>query len=517
MDPQVEHGILDALDEAIIFSDSDGAIRQINRRALELFEIDGQEFLAGPRVELARTIALQMEDPEGFMESLQQLRTDPTFELRLEIEQVLPARRHLRLYSGPALDPQGRTGRIDVFADISVSVRRAQEIERLYEQARSAAESYRGGLLPDGIPSVPRFNLVAHYIPAADGRAVCGDFYDFVPVTGGRLGLVIGDVCGVGPRAANDSAMTRHSLRTLAMEESDPGELLQRVSAQLRAQIGRDRFVRVAWALLEPETGILHYATAGHVPPVLYRAESGEVEWLNDGGGLPLGAVADVDYETATTKLDPGDMLIFYTDGVTEAARSGRPFGQGKLAELVKQYGVGTPGELIQALRRAVGAWVTDGELRDDVALLVSQLAPDTAIDEPVRELVLPNEPVRIRDIRRFVGRFLADVRAPVDTSSDILLALSEAAANACRYGRRSDSWSELRIQCRLEKPDVIVTVSDEGPGFDPSDFELSRLPDPFASGGRGLFLMEQLVDEVGIDSSQDGTTVTLKRRAFGD
>jgi serine phosphatase RsbU (regulator of sigma subunit)/anti-sigma regulatory factor (Ser/Thr protein kinase) len=514
VDSQVLHGILDALDEAIIYSDASGVIRHINRRAFELFEVAGADFLNGPRVALARTIALETEDPEGFMESLQQLRTEPTCELRLEIEQVLPARRHLRLYSGPALDPAGGVGRIDVFDDISVAVHRAQEIERLYEEARSAAESYRGGLLPDGIPSLPRFNLVAHYIPAADGRAVCGDFYDFVPIED-KLALVVGDVCGVGPRAANDSAMTRHSLRMLAIEDSDPGRLLQRVSGQVRAQIGNDRFVRLALGVLDPERAVLHYATAGHVPPIVYRSRTQEVEWL-EGGGVPLAIEASASYRTRTLQLDPGDTLVFYTDGVTEAARYGRPFGQGKLAALVKQYGVGTPGEFIQAVRRAVGAWV-NGDLRDDVALVVSQVIPDTGISEPIRELVLPNEPARMRDIRRFVGRFLADVRAPVDTSSDILLALSEAAANACRYGRRRDSWSELRIQCRLERPDVIVSVSDEGPGFDPSGYELSELPDPFAGGGRGLFLMEQLMDEVAIDSTHEGTTVTLKRRAFGE
>jgi serine phosphatase RsbU (regulator of sigma subunit)/anti-sigma regulatory factor (Ser/Thr protein kinase) len=515
MDSQVVHGILDALDEAILFSDAGGIIRQINRRALEFFEVDSSQFLNGPRVALARTIAVQTEDPDGFMETLQELRTDPLRELRFDIEQVLPARRHLRFYSGPAPAPDGGVGRVDVFADISVAVRRAKEIEALYEQARAAAESYRGGLLPDGIPSLSRFNLVAHYIPAASGRAVCGDFYDFVPVTGGRLGLVIGDVCGVGPRAANDSAMTRHSLRTLATQEQDPGELLQRVGEHIGGQIGRDRFVRLALAVLEPEGGTVQFASAGHVPPTLYRASTGQVEWL-ETGDVPLGTQSGARYETSSLELDPGDMLIFYTDGVTEAARHGQPFGQGKLTALVKQYGVGTPGEFVQGLRRAVGAWV-NGELRDDIALLVTQAVPEAAVEEPTRELVLPNEPARIRDIRRFVGGFLADVRAPVDTSSDILLALSEAAANACRYGRRSDAWSQLRVQCRLEKPDVVVSVSDEGPGFDPSSFDVSQLPDTFARGGRGLFLMEQLMDEVAIESTGEGTTVILKRRAFDE
>jgi serine phosphatase RsbU (regulator of sigma subunit)/anti-sigma regulatory factor (Ser/Thr protein kinase) len=514
MDSQAVLGILDALDEAIIVSDAGGVIRQINRRARDFFEIEAAEFLDGPRVALARTIALQTEDPDGFMESLQQLRADPSCELRFEIEQVLPARRHLRFYSGPALSSDGGTGRVDVFADISLAVRRANEIEQLYEQARAAAESYRGGLLPEGIPSLPRFNLVAHYIPAADGRSVCGDFYDFVPMPDGRMGLVIGDVCGVGPRAANDSALTRHSLRYLVSEETDPGKLLERVSEQVRSQIGSERFVRVAFGLLEPGSATLEYGVAGQVPPILYRSKTNEVEWL-EGGGLPLAVESGAHYETRRRQMDPGDMLIFYTDGVTEAARRGRPFGQGKLADLVKQYGVGTPGEFIQALRRAVGAWISGGELRDDVALLVTQVVRDAAVHEPTRELVLPNEPARIREVRRFVGSFLADVRAPVDTSADVLLAVSEAAANACRYGRRSETWSEMRIQCRLERPDVVVTVSDEGSGFDPAGLEVTRIPDPFASGGRGLFLMQELMDEVSTSSSEEGTTVTLKRQIF--
>jgi anti-sigma regulatory factor (Ser/Thr protein kinase) len=296
---------------------------------------------------------------------------------------------------------------------------------------------------------------------------------------------------------------------------SDPGELLTRVNRHVCEQIGSERFVRLAFGLLDPERGILEYSTAGHVPPILYRARTGETEWLEDKG-LALAIDPDARYRTSCLELHPGDMLVFYTDGVTEAARYGRPFGQGKLADLVKEYGVGTPGEFVQAIRRAVGAWVAGGRHRDDVALVVGQVVPDRAANEPIRELVIPNEPARIRDIRRFVGAFLAEVRAPVETSYEILLALSEAAANACRYGRKSGTWSELRIQCRLERPDVIVSLSDEGPGFQPSRFEVSEVPDTLASGGRGLFLMEQLMDEVEIDSSREGTTVTLKRRAFG-
>jgi anti-sigma regulatory factor (Ser/Thr protein kinase) len=254
-------------------------------------------------------------------------------------------------------------------------------------------------------------------------------------------------------------------------------------------------------------------ACGGHPLPLLVRA-GGTVEEAGRPGQL-IGALPEVTVRDRTVALDPGDRLLLYTDGITEAVRRGRPFGQSKLADLIKQYGVGTPGELIQALRRAVAHWVSGGELRDDIALLVSQVVPDSAVQEPIRELVVPNEPARIREVRRFVGSFLADIRAPVETSFDILLAVSEAAANASRHGRRSDTWSELRVQCRLEGQDVVVSVTDEGSGFDPGGFETAQMPDRFASGGRGLFLMQQLTDEVSARTTAEGTTVTLRRRVF--
>ena len=98
---------------------------------------------------------------------------------------------------------------------------------------------------------------------------------------------------------------------------------------------------------------------------------------------------------------------------------------------------------------------------------LVSQVVPDALVGEPTRELVLPNEPARLSEIRRFVAHYLADVRAPVDISSEIVLAVSEAAGNAARYGRRQEGRSELRIRCSLAGPMVEIAVADDGGGFD--------------------------------------------------
>lgn len=504
--------VLDAVDEAIVFRDRNGIARVINERAGALFQVEPDRFLGGPVVELLRTIARQTEDPEDFMEAFQSLRDEPASELRLQLEQIIPSRRRLRLFSAPTFDDEGSlVGRIDVFTDISDSAARAEEIERLYEGARKTAESYQRALLPDQVPVLPRVSLVAHYVAAAGQRAVCGDFYDFVTLRDGRMALVIGDVCGIGPAAANDAALSRYTLRSLAARESDAGALLRSMNDLIHAQSSNERFVRMLLGVLDPERAILEYANAGHVPPVLYRAADGSVDWLAEGG-LPLGVEDGTDYKVARIELAPGDMLVFYTDGLTEAPRHGRPFGQAKFADLVAEYGVGTPGELVQALRRGVDAWVSN-DLRDDLALVVTKIVPDATLEQPFRELVLPNEAIRVPEIRAFVASFLADIRAPVDVSGEILLATGEAAANANRHGKRAEGRSEIRVQCSYQEGTVSVTIADDGAGFDPARIESAGLPDRFASGGRGLYLMRELMDQVEVDSSPAGTRLTMRRR----
>jgi serine phosphatase RsbU (regulator of sigma subunit)/anti-sigma regulatory factor (Ser/Thr protein kinase)/PAS domain-containing protein len=504
--------VVDAVDEAIIFRDRQGTVRVANRRAGSLFDFDPDDHLGAPAVELLRLIARQTEDPEELMEFFQGLRDQPEAELRREIEQIIPVRRKLRIFSGPTFDDSGTlVGRIDVFTDVTEASKRSEEIERLYERTRKIAESYQRGLLPVDMPRLPRVGMVAHYIAAAGEKAVCGDFYDFLPMADGRVGLVLGDVCGIGPIAANDAALTRYTLRSFSGQVSDPANLLQWMNAHIKQQSTPERFVRLLIGVLDPERAGLTYANAGHVPPILYRAATTEVELLGEGG-LVLGIEDDSRYKAGRVELEPGDMVVFYTDGITEAPRLGEPFGQRRLLDIVKRYGVGSPGELVQALRRSVEGWVGHEDLRDDIALLIFQVAPDSAIDEPVREMVVPNEPARISDIRRFVAAFLADLRAPVEISSDILLAVGEAAGNAYRHGRRHEGRSEIRVRCEYQRPDLEVEIADDGAGFDEVAVARRGTPDPLSQGGRGLFLMRELMDDVSVAPSPAGTTVVMRR-----
>lgn len=510
------NAVVEAVEEAIIFSDRRQQIRVLNERAVALFDVDPEEIVGEPMVRLLRHIARQTEDPEGFMESYQVLRDEPEVQFEREVEQIIPVRRVLHALSRPARDEAGKlVGRVDVFTDITERVRRSREVERLLSEARSTAESYQRALLPTVPSSLPRIGLVAHYIPASGARSVCGDFYDFLTLKDGRVLVALGDVCGIGPRAVSDAAMARYTLELLARSMDDPQEILAAMSRHMRDRLGGERFVRLVVATLDPERAVLHYATAGHVPPLLFRHGSGRAEWLGEGG-LPIGVEDEPEYKTGALELHPGDTLFMYTDGVTEAARRGRPMGQGRLNDLVTEFGVGTPGELVQGVRRAVEAWVDKG-LGDDLAMVAVQVVPDTSVDAPARELVLPNDPARIREVRSFISEFLADLRAPLDVASEIVLAAGEAAGNAVKYGRRENKQGEIRVRCLVDGVFIRVTVADDGLGFDVAGKLEEAHPDPLAAGGRGLFLMRELMDEALIDSSDEGTTVTLTRQAFAE
>jgi stage II sporulation protein AB (anti-sigma F factor) len=110
------------------------------------------------------------------------------------------------------------------------------------------------------------------------------------------------------------------------------------------------------------------------------------------------------------------------------------------------------------------------------------------------------------------VAAYLADLRAPIEVTQEIVIAVGEAASNACKYGRRPDGRSEIRIRCALEGSEVVILVSDDGPGIDLDVVRQNGLPDRFSSGGRGMFLMNQLMDSVDFQSSGGGTTVVLRR-----
>jgi serine phosphatase RsbU (regulator of sigma subunit) len=239
-------------------------------------------------------------------------------------------------------------------------------LERV-EQELQVARRIQHASLPEEVPKLEGWRISPYYRPA---REVGGDFYDFIDLEDGRVGVVVGDATGKGVPAALVVTATHSMLRAVAQTLSSfsPGEILEQVNETLLARIPSNMFVTCFYAILDPDSGALSYANAGHDPPYLRRL-TGEVEELR-ARGMPLGLMSGMSYEEGEVFLREADSVIFYSDGLVEAHdHGGKMFGFPRLRALVAEHGEErSPGNfLLDELYSFVGeGW----EQEDDITLL---------------------------------------------------------------------------------------------------------------------------------------------------
>jgi steroid delta-isomerase-like uncharacterized protein len=234
-------------------------------------------------------------------------------------------------------------------------------------QELRVARSIQEASLPKEVPTLEGWVISPRYQPA---REVGGDFYDFHLLSEGRLGLVVGDATGKGVPAALVMSTTCGMLQVTAqaLGSSSPGEVLSQVNETLLARIPQNMFVTCFYAILDPHSGTLRYANAGHDPPYLHR--NGNAEQLK-ARGMPLGLMPGMGYEEKETILDAGEVTLLYSDGLVEAHDpQGQMFGFPRLGELVAEHAAeeGSLGDfLLRELYTFVGeTW----EQEDDITLL---------------------------------------------------------------------------------------------------------------------------------------------------
>ena len=213
-------------------------------------------------------------------------------------------------------------------------VAEAQERERI-EQELQVARRIQQASLPKEVPEPEGWEITPYYQPA---REVGGDFYDFLELPNGHLGLVVGDATGKGVPAALLMASARSTLRAVAPASESPGDVLRRANDPLATDIPTNMFVTCFYAILEPESGRLLYANAGHDLPYLHRRRGEEAEELR-ARGMPLGLMPEMIYEEKEASLREGDSVLFYSDGLVEAHDPRREmFGFPRLRGLVAEH-----------------------------------------------------------------------------------------------------------------------------------------------------------------------------------
>lgn len=406
----------------------------------------------------------------------------------------------------------------------------AQARERLEQELR-VARLIQQTLLPKELPALPGWDIAAYYQPA---RAVGGDFYDFIYLADGRLGMVVGDVTDKGVPAALVMATTRAILRGAAAQTDSPGKVLEQANELLVPDIPRNMFVTCLYAILDPSTGHMRYANAGHDLP--YRRHSNGAAELR-ATGMPLGLMPGMTYDENETTLEPGDSVLFYSDGLVEAHNSARDlFSFPRLEALVAGHS-GAGASLIEYLLGQLAAFTgADWEQEDDVTLVTLQrtatelaprqgLAVATAGDSgetgddradnwrTLATFAWPSEPGNERLAMAQMAEAVRELNLRPDRLERLKTAVAEATMNAMEHGNKFQADVPVNFIVRASNRKVSVLITDQGggqpiPEAPTPDLE-AKLAGMQTARGWGLFLIKNMVDEMNVTS--DATTHTLE------
>jgi sigma-B regulation protein RsbU (phosphoserine phosphatase) len=262
-------------------------------------------------------------------------------------------------------------------AQAAVALERARFTAELLERRRlekelAIAREIQASFLPQSSPQIPGFDIAG---ATQSHDQVGGDYYDFIPIAETRLGLAIADVSGKGIPAALLMAGFRMSLLAEIRNDFAIRAVMRKVNSLLYESMDRDKFVTAFYGVLDHRNRVLTFSNGGHNPPILLR-RGGGVEYLLDGG-VALGVLKEAEYDDRPVVLFPGDVLVLYTDGISEAeSTTSEQFGTQRLEQTVERLSAGTAQEIVDGLIAAVKEWAGERGPNDDLTLIVLKTLP---------------------------------------------------------------------------------------------------------------------------------------------
>ena len=382
---------------------------------------------------------------------------------------------------------------IDLLRLTADRVALAIEHVRAYRREHRIAETLQRSLLPRKMPSLPGVVLDARYLPASEAE-VGGDWYDAIGLTGGRVLLVMGDVSGKGLAAASTVGALRSAIRAYALEGHGPADIAERLNSFVLAEPTREHMATIVLAVFDPVDARLSYVNAGHPPPLTLSTER-TPRFLEGARSVPLGVLPFPGYEEETVVLEQGGALVLYTDGLVERRAEHLDLGLDRLAAAAADG----PLEAEALCERLLAATLPAGATDDDVALLALCHVPLGSR----LTLDLPSEPIALRSLRALLRRWLAQAEASDADVHAIVMACSEACTNAIEHAGAAPD-EHISFEAVLREGEVDVTVRDRGHW---------REERPPSDQGRGLELIDALMDDVQLETSPEGTVVRLRRR----
>jgi PAS domain S-box-containing protein len=372
----------------------------------------------------------------------------------------------------------------------------AMEHVRLYEREHRVAVTLQRSLLPERLPNVPGFAVSARYQPAATEPGVGGDWFDVIPIPGGSIGLVMGDVAGKGLVAASMVGQLRSALRAYALEGHEPARVVEQLNRLLWTDASESRMATLVYAVVDATGAGVRWVNAGHLPPML-AIDGCTPRFLEGGRSVPLGVLPFPTFEEVSASIEPGATVVLYTDGLVERPGSHIDAGLARLVEVVGE----APDDPEALCDHVLEVLVPNGGASDDVALLALRNIP---MGDRFN-MEFPTQPEALASMRALLRRWLRHAGGSEQEIAEITTACGEAATNTIEHaGARAGAPFEL--SARLEGDEVELSVRDYGAW---------RAPRP-GDQGRGLSLMRALMDSVEVEPGPQGTTVRLRRRLNG-
>jgi serine phosphatase RsbU (regulator of sigma subunit)/anti-sigma regulatory factor (Ser/Thr protein kinase) len=372
----------------------------------------------------------------------------------------------------------------------------AIESLRLYQHEHEIAQTLQRSLLPPSLPEIPGVAVAARFRPAGAGDEVGGDFYDIFEMGEDRWGIAVGDICGKGAAAATVTALARYTLRATALHERTPSRILRVLNEALLRHAPDQRFCTIAYAAFEPRAGRLKFASGGHPPPLLLRGD--EVQTLGSSGMI-LGIMDEPPLTDSEVELMPGDTVVFYTDGVTDAHAPQRQLSQEQLVAALRECEGQSPPEVASHIEElALGG--IEGPPRDDIAIVVIALedgARSRHVDAVgTAEITLDLPPTA--ESASAARDALAPLRERLGDSQleTVRLLVTELITNSVKHGDPGDS--PVQVSVTMTEGAVRVEVSDAGAGFEPPPRPDEPLESP---SGWGLYLVDRLAHRWGVES----------------
>ena len=392
--------------------------------------------------------------------------------------------------------------------------------ERMQEELNVGRE-IQMSLVPRDFPAFPDYNEFDVYAMLEPAREVGGDLYDFYFLDGERLCFCIGDVSGKGVPAALFMAMTKTLIKSRSVDDYSTASITTHVNDELSEENPQSMFVTLFLAILNIRSGELLYTNAGHNPSYVKRTD-GTVEALKQLHGPIVGAMPGLTYKEASVKLERGDGILLYTDGVTEAMNdAGDLYSDPRLDKLVESMTFESTSRVTDAVMQDVVAFEAGAERADDITILaLTYNGVEEGEESRTLEIKISNDLAEIDRVNQEFGAFIEQWEISAALGYKFSVAFDELLNNTISYAYQDDNEHQIDIRVDFSGSRLVVTIEDDGMPYNPftrEDPDTSLSLEEREIGGLGVHLVRKLMEEVSYHRKIDTNVITLVHRVDGD